>query len=44
MAPREALGLYERNWRHVRPDSLEPRERALLDALRRTFGAESLRV
>ncbi len=44
LSPREALGLYERNWRHVRPDSLEPRERALLDALRRTFGAESLRV
>ena len=44
LSPREALGLYERNWRHVRPETLEPKERALLDALRRTFGAESLRV
>lgn len=44
LSPREALGLYERNWRHVRPETLEPRERALIDALRRTFGAEALRV
>lgn len=44
LSPREALGLYERNWRHVRPEALEPEERALIDALRRTFGAEALRV
>ncbi len=44
LSPREALGLYERNWRHVRPEGLEPKERALIDALRRVFGAESLRV
>lgn len=44
LSPREALGLYERNWRHVRPEALEPKERALIDGLRRAFGAESLRV
>ena len=44
LAPHEALGLYERNWRYVRPEALEPKERALIDALRQTFGAESLRV
>lgn len=44
LAPHEVLGLYERNWRHVRPDALEPRERALIEALRLAFGAEALRV
>jgi transcriptional regulator with XRE-family HTH domain len=31
----EALGLYERNWRHLDPQALEPHEQCLLDALRR---------
>ena len=44
LTPREALGLYERNWRHVQHAALEPREQALLDALRRVFGAEFLDV
>lgn len=44
LTPREALGLYERNWRHTELDHLEPRERTLIKALRDTFGAESLRV
>ena len=44
LTPREALGLYERNWHHVQPAALEPRERALLDALRQVFGAEFLHV
>ena len=44
LSPSEALGLYERNWRYVRPEALKPKERALIDALRQTFGAESLRV
>ena len=44
LTPREALGLYERNWRHVQHAALDPRERALLDALRRVFGAEFLGV
>lgn len=44
LTPREALGLYERNWRHMQHSALEPREQALLDALRRVFGAEFLNV
>ena len=44
LTPREALGLYERNWRHVQHAALEPREQALLDALRRVFGTELLDV
>ena len=44
LSPREALGIYERNWRHLQPELLEARERALIDALRQVFGAEELRV
>lgn len=44
VSPREALGLYERNWRHLQPEWLEPKERALIDALRQVFGAEDLHV
>jgi len=44
LTPREALGLYERNWRHVQAALLEPREQALLDGLREVFGGEQLRV
>lgn len=42
LTPREALGIYERNWRHVDEAALLPRERNLIDALRLAFGgAES---
>lgn len=44
LTPREALGLYERNWRHVQHSKIEPRELALLAALRAAFGAEFLDV
>lgn len=44
VSPREAIGLYERNWRHLQPELLEPKERALIDALRQVFGVEELRV
>jgi len=44
LSPREVLGLYGRNWRHVQPQLLEPKERALIDALRRVFGEDALRV
>lgn len=44
LTPREALGLYERNWRHMQHAALELREQALLDALRGVFGAEFLNV
>ena len=42
LTPREALGIYERNWRHVDEAALLPRERNLIDALRLAFaGAET---
>ena len=42
LTPREALGIYERNWRHLDEAALLPRERNLIDALRLAFaGAES---
>ncbi len=44
VSPREALGLYQRNWRHLQPELLEPKERALIDALRQVYGADDLRV
>jgi transcriptional regulator with XRE-family HTH domain len=44
VTPREALHLYERNWRHVDPRALSARERAFLDALLAKFGRERLLV
>jgi len=44
LSPQEALGLYERNWRHVDTGALEPRERALIDALVRHLGGGRLLV
>lgn len=42
LTPREALGIYERNWRHVDEAALLPDERNLIDALRLAFaGAET---
>ncbi len=42
LTPREALGIYERNWRHIDQAALLPRERNLIDALRLALdGAES---
>jgi transcriptional regulator with XRE-family HTH domain len=38
LTPREALGIYERNWRHIDEAALLPRERNLIDALRLAFG------
>lgn len=40
LKPAEALGIYERNWRHVDTSALEPQERNLIDALRLAFGNE----
>ena len=40
LKPAEALGIYERNWRHVDISALEPQERNLIDALRLAFGNE----
>jgi hypothetical protein len=41
---REAFQLYERNWRFVEPERLEPHERALLDRLKDQFGRGVLLV
>ncbi len=38
LTPREALGIYERNWRHLDEAALLPHERNLIDALRLAFG------
>ena len=38
LTPREALDIYERNWRHIDPETLAGAERALIDALRTAFG------
>lgn len=38
LTPRETLGIYERNWRHVDEAALLPHERNLIDALRLAFG------
>lgn len=39
LSPREALGVYERNWRHMDAAALGEAERDLIDALRQAFGA-----
>lgn len=44
LAPHEALGLYERNWRHLDREALGPGERALIKALRTAFGSTALDV
>lgn len=38
LTPVEALNIYERNWRHVDMQALEPRERDLIEALRLALG------
>ncbi len=38
LTPEEAFGLYERNWRHVAQDRLQPDERALIERLWQRFG------
>lgn len=38
LSPKEALDIYERNWRHVDPESLSREERDLVDALRQALG------
>ena len=34
LTPAEALGIYERNWRHIDVSALQPHEQQLVDALR----------
>jgi len=38
LTPVEALNLYERNWRHLDLQNMEPNERDLVDALQLAFG------
>jgi len=38
LSAREALAIYERNWRHIDEAGLEPQERALVAALVRSVG------
>lgn len=40
LSPREALGIYERNWRHVDAQTLTAAEQDLVDALRAAFANE----
>jgi len=40
LTPREALGIYERNWRHLDPEMLSPAERDLIEALRLALGSD----
>jgi hypothetical protein len=44
LTPREALELYERNWRHVDQAALTGEEQALIAALARALGAGRLLV
>lgn len=38
LTPREALSIYERNWRHLDEQALQDHERKLIDALRSALG------
>lgn len=40
LTPAEALGIYERNWRHLDQTALQAHERRLIDALRQVFGRD----
>ena len=40
LSPREAFGLYQRNWRHVEVAKLYPHEIALIHGLRELLGGE----
>jgi len=44
LSPREALSIYERNWRHVDADTMEPHERNLVAALRQIFTGDTRNV
>ena len=44
ISPKEALELYERNWRHVDLKTMSPREREFIQALLAAFGRERLLV
>ncbi|HPO25505.1 MAG TPA: hypothetical protein PK135_12675, partial [Arenimonas sp.] len=41
LTPDEALGIYNRNWRHLNAETLLPKEKALIDALRLGLGNDN---
>lgn len=41
LSPREALTIYERNWRHLDLGTMEPNEHNLVTALRQVFTGET---
>jgi transcriptional regulator with XRE-family HTH domain len=41
LTPREALDIYERNWRHIDAATMSPGEQDLVQALRAAFGGAS---
>lgn len=44
LSPKEALELYERNWRHIDVKAMDSREQKLLETLLAVFGRERLLV
>jgi transcriptional regulator with XRE-family HTH domain len=44
LTPAEAFAIYERNWRHLDRDAMEPKERSLVDRLTATVGKGVLLV
>jgi transcriptional regulator with XRE-family HTH domain len=44
VSPKEALGIYNRNWRHVDEQELDPREKDLIEALRVAFADDAADV
>ena len=44
LTPQEALGIYERNWRHLDMPALIPHEQDLIDTLQQVFGEVRLDV
>jgi transcriptional regulator with XRE-family HTH domain len=42
LTPREALGIYERNWRHLDPATLSEDESDLVEALRQGLGSDAV--
>jgi len=44
LTPQEALGVYERNWRHLDVEAMDTRERTLLETLVSTLGKGHLLV
>lgn len=42
LTPREALGIYERNWRHLDPATLSKDESDLVEALRQGLGSDAV--